>query len=144
MKFQLLGALALLSSVAVAHAAPCGYCHKPIVGTPYVLKNAKHSEQFKCAYCAVADASGADDWKGDVTMIAPSENAKKPVTLKRVGGKWKQFPASAVFTEASPIRHSKCGEQYRAFTTKAAAQKYIKTGAADKVISLAELVRKAS
>jgi len=139
--FALLAPLALCASTVSAMADGCGYCHKPIIGTPYVLKNAAHSEKFKCAYCAVADASSADDWKGNVTMIAPSENPKKPVTLKRVGGKWKAFPATAAFTEAKPIKHQICGSQYRAFTSAKAAQAYVKTGRADKVISLAQLVK---
>jgi len=142
-----LGALALLlplafgAFTAFANADGCGYCHKPIIGTPYVLKNAAHSEKFKCAYCAVADASNADDWKGNLTMIAPSQNPKLPITLKRIGGKWKAFPAGAAFTEASPIKHHICGQQYRAFTSASAAQAYVKTGQADKVISLAQLVK---
>jgi len=144
MKSQLLTVAALLASAAIASAASCGYCHQPIQGTPYILKNAKHTEAFKCAYCAVADAQGEPDWKGDVLLISPSENPKKPVTLKRVGGKWKMFPATAVFTEASPIKHRVCGKQYRAFTTQAAAQAYIKSGGADAVISLAQLIQKAS
>ena len=144
MKSHFFGAVALLLCVATAQAAKCGYCHQSIQGTPYILKNAKHSEEFKCAYCAVADAQGEADWKGDVSLFAPSENSKKPVTLKRIGGKWKMFPATAVFTEASPIKHRICGQQYRAFTTQAAAQAYIKTGGADKVISLAQLIQKAS
>lgn len=144
MKSRFLVALALWSSAGVASAAQCGYCHKPIQGAPYVLKNAAHSEPFKCAYCAIADAQGEPDWKGDVLMIAPSENPKKPVTVKRSSGKWKMFPATAVFTQASPIKHRVCGEQYRAFTNRAAAQAYIQAGGADAVISLAQLVQKAS
>jgi len=141
------GALALLAPLALcafsasASADKCGYCHQSIMGTPYVLKNASHSEKFKCAYCAVADASSGDDWKGNLTMIAPSENPAKPVTLKRIGGKWRAFPATAAFTEAMPIKHKMCGSQYRAFTNAKAAQAYLKTGGADKVISLAQLVK---
>ena len=144
MKTQALAILALLTSGAVGFAAQCGYCHKSIEGTPYILKNKTHSEAFKCTYCAIAEAQGEADWKGDVTMISPSENPKKPVTVKRIGGQWKMFPTTAVFTEASPIKHKKCGEQFRAFTTKAAAQAYIKSGQADKVISLTQLIQKAS
>lgn len=141
---HLLTPLALLASVAVASAAQCAYCHKSIDGVPYVLKNQAHTESYKCAYCAVAEAVGEADWKGDVTMISPSENPKKPVTVKRVGGKWKMYPTTAVFTEASPIKHRVCGEQYRAFTTRAAADAYIKSGKADAVVSLAQLIEKAS
>ncbi len=144
MKSQVLAIVALLTSGVAAFAAQCGYCHKPIDGTPYILKNKAHSEAFKCTYCAIAEAQSEAAWKGDVTMISPSENPKVPVTVKRIGGKWKLFPATAVFTEASPIKHRMCGDQFRAFTSKAAAQAYIQAGKADKVISLTQLVQKAS
>lgn len=144
MKAQFLVVLALISSGVATMAAQCTYCHKTIDGPPYILKNQTHTAAFKCTYCAIAQAQTEAEWKGDVTLISPSEDPKKPVTVKRVSGKWKMFPATAAFTEASPIKHKKCGEQFRAFTTKAAAQAYIQSGQADKVISLDQLIQKAS
>jgi hypothetical protein len=129
-----------LASGTAAFAVDCEYCQKPIEGQPYVLKAGKKSAFFKCVFCAIADA---EQYSGDLSIISPSENPKQPVVLKRVKQKWSAFPAGAAFVSSPKPKHRICGEQYRAFTSWAAAQKYIAQNAElveAKPLTLAQII----
>lgn len=143
MKLPLLlaGALALVSVPAVpalAHDAPCPYCNMKVSDdTAAVLKAGRKRIEYKCVYCALAEAK-TEYPTGDLTVNAPSEKAGQPVVLKRTGSAWKAFPASATFVSPAKIKHKICQEQARAFTTQAAAQVYAKANGGD-VLTLAQL-----
>ncbi len=115
--------------VAFAHEAPCPFCDMTITqDTPtqdneVALRAGRKRIEYKCVYCAIADAK--TEYKGDVTIAAPSEKKGQPVVIKRTGDKWSATPATAYFVNAERPKHRICQVQYRAFTSKAAAQAYI-------------------
>jgi Alkylmercury lyase len=114
---------------AMAHEAPCPYCNMTITqdtaeqDNETVLKIGRKRVEYKCVYCALAEAK--TEYKGDVTILAPSEKKGEPVTLKRTGGKWTATPETVYFVSNAPLKHKVCNVQARAFTTQAAAQAYI-------------------
>jgi len=89
----------------------------------------------------VAEANS--EYKGDLSISAPSEKKGNPVVLKRTGGKWMAMPMTAAFVmPLGKVKHRTCQTQARAFRTKAAAQAYAaKTGG--RVTTLADLVASA-
>lgn len=131
---------------ATAHEADCPYCSQPITqDTPtqdneVVLKYGRKRIEYKCVYCAVAEAK--TEYKGgDVAIAAPSEKKGEPVIVKRTGGNWSATPATAVFVAQTPVKHRSCQVTARAFRTKSAADSYIKAnGLKSQPISLAQLV----
>ena len=130
MKHLLLaGALALVCAPAIpalAHDAPCPYCNMKVSDeTASVLKMGRKRIEYKCVYCALAEAK-TEYPTGDLTVYSPSEKPGVSVVSKRVGGKWSVLPASATFVAPAKIKHKVCQEQARAFTNKAAAQAYAK------------------
>lgn len=116
---------ALNVTPAFAHEAPCPYCQMTVNdATAAVLRSGRKRVEYKCVYCALAEAK--TEFKGDLTVSSPSEKAGKPVVLKRTGGKWTAMPATAYFVSPQHLKHSKCQAQARAFTSKAAAQSFAK------------------
>lgn len=114
---------------AFAHEAPCPYCAMKITqDTPtqdneVALKVGRKRIEYKCIYCALAEAK--TEYKGDLSISAPSEKKGKPVVLKRTANKWTALPATAHFVSRDPLKHKMCDVQARAFSTKEAAQSYI-------------------
>ena len=135
-----------------AHEAPCPYCGMTITqDTPtqdneVALKVGRKRIEYKCVYCALADAN--TEYQGDLSILAPSEKKGEPVMLMREGGKWSAMPAAPYFVSATALKHKVCQAQARAFTTKDAAQAYIdanKDTLADaKPLTLDEMVQLAS
>lgn len=110
---------------AFAHEAPCPYCQMTVNdATAAVLRAGRKRVEYKCVYCALAEAK--TEYQGDVAVSAPSEKAGKRVVLKRTGGKWTALPATAYFVAPQHIKHKVCQAQARAFTTRAAAQSFAK------------------
>jgi hypothetical protein len=132
-----------ITSVASAHEGPCPYCSMPITqDTPtqdneVALKIGRKRIEYKCVYCAVAEAN--TEYKGDLSIYAPSEKKGEPVVLKRTGDKWSVLPKTAYFVSNDKVKHRTCEVQARAFTTEKEAQTYAKEKNL-KTISLEELV----
>jgi hypothetical protein len=61
--------------------------------------------------------------KGDLIVYAPSEKVGEPVVLKRTAGEW-SAPEGTVFLNAFK-RHKDCALESRAFTSRAAFDKYV-------------------
>ena len=115
---------------ASAREADCPYCDRAITqdtatrDNKTVLKYGKKRIEYKCVYCAVSEAK-TEYSKGDLSISAPSEKKGAPVIIKRVDGKW-SAPAGAVFVADKPLKHKVCQVTARAFTSKRAAESYIK------------------
>jgi len=113
---------------ARAHEAQCPHCKLDVVqDTPQqdnevALKFGRKRIEYRCVYCAVVQAR--TEFKGDLTILAPSEIKAKPVQLARKGEAWTAAPATAAFV-AVKAPHEKCAVTYRAFTTPAAAAAYV-------------------
>ena len=129
---------------ALAHEADCPYCDMSITeNTPTqdnkaALIQGKKRVSYKCVYCAVADAKS--EYKGNLSISAPSEKKGRPVLIKRIGAKWSTLPATAAFVNPSKnLKHRVCQQQSRAFTTKAAAAAYAKANNGE-VVTLARLI----
>lgn len=120
-----LGFGVVFGSVAVsAHGVECAYCSIDVAPADVVtMTHAGKAHKYKCVYCALDEAQG--EYKnGNAVVSAPSEKKGKPVVIRRVGGKWIS-PAGASFVGPAKLRHPICNVQYRAFTSRAAAQAYI-------------------
>lgn len=140
--------LALLPFAAVAHEVPCPFCGlKTVQATKtqdneVVLRFGKKRIEYRCVYCAIADAGKYD---GDLVIYAPSETKGNPVLVTRTGGKWatvkeadgKLVPEEGVVFLNAFKDHAHCATLSRAFHTKEALAKYVKDA---KPLSLEELV----
>lgn len=129
--FVLLG----VPAFAAAHEVPCPFCGLKVVqGTKtqdneVVLRYGKKKIEYRCVYCALADAKRYD---GDLIVYAPSEAVGKPVLLQRTAGKWsvvkeadgKLVPEEGVVFINDFKSHPKCAMLSRAFHTKAGFDKY--------------------
>lgn len=128
---------------AMAHEGECPYCQMSLTqdtatqDNEVALKYGRKRIEYKCVYCAFAEAK-SEFPKGDLTINAPSEKKGKPVIIKRTGGKWSALPATAAFVGADKAKHRVCQTQYRAFTSKAAAQAYA-TKNGGKVMTLGQM-----
>ena len=126
-------ALSLTSVPSFAHEAPCPYCNMTVTqdtatqDNEVALKIGRKRIEYKCVYCALADAKTA--YTGDLSILAPSEKKDEPVKLLRQNGKWSAVTpgaaTDAAFVMAAPIKHKICDRQARAFSSAAAAQQYI-------------------
>lgn len=141
-----LGALAVASTVSVptlglrrafAHEAPCPYCNISVSDdTASVLNVGRKRIEYKCVYCALAEAQS--EYKGDLKVTSPSEKKGQPVVLKRTSGGWSALPASAFFVMPARLKHKICQAQARAFTTQAAATAFAKSSGGE-VLNLAQM-----
>lgn len=117
---------------AQAHEATCPVCKLDVVqDTPtqdneVALKFGRKRIEYRCVWCAMSDAK---TYKGDLTILAPSEIKGKPVLISRKGGQWLTAPEGSVFV-AQKADHKHCQTTYRAFTTKAAFEAHVKKNAA--------------
>lgn len=123
--------LALLSTVgmpavSLGHEGDCPYCKMPLVqnskdqDNEVVVKFGNKRIEYRCVYCVIKDQKR---YKSDLIVYAPSEKVGEPVVLKRIDGKW-SAPEGAVFLNTFK-KHSECAELSRAFSSKAAYEKYV-------------------
>lgn len=102
----------------------CPYCAMPL-GAPSTqvwLTSGSKKVAYRCVFCAVSEAK--TEYKGNLSIKAPTENSKKPLILKRTGGHWSLNQKSAAFVGKN-ISHKNCPTGYHAFTSSAAAKRYI-------------------
>jgi hypothetical protein len=133
---------------AFAHEAPCPFCGQTITqdtasqDNEVALKAGRKRIEYKCVFCALSDA--ATEYKGDISILAPSKKKGEPILLKRETGKWSAAPEGAVFV-AHKASHKICQQTYRAFTSAEAAKAYIaanKDAVGDAVpVSLDEMLK---
>jgi hypothetical protein len=124
----LLAASNLMIAPAFAHEAPCPYCGQTITqetkeqDNETVLKIGRKRIEYKCVFCALAEAK--TEYKGDLSILAPSEKKGEPIKLERKDGKW-TASAEGVRFAAQKGSHKVCQVLYRAFTTEDSAKAYI-------------------
>jgi hypothetical protein len=112
---------------AQAHEATCPVCKLDVVqdteklDNEVALKFGRKRIEYRCVYCALTDAK---TYKGDLTILAPSEIKGKPVVLSRKGDEWSVLPETAVFV-GHKVNHRSCQLGYRALTTRDAFDKWI-------------------
>ena len=112
---------------ALAHEAKCPVCKLDVVqdtdklDNEVALKFGRKRIEYRCVYCALTDAK---NYKGDITILAPSELKGKPVVLTRTGDKWSVQPETAVFV-SQKVNHRSCQLGYRALTNQAAFDKWV-------------------
>lgn len=126
MKRLLLIIALVLSSFALSHEGDCPYCKMALVqntkdqDNEVVVKFGNKRIEYRCVYCVFKDQKR---YKSDLIVYAPSEKVGEPVVLKRTEGKW-SAPEGAVFLNTFK-KHSDCAELSRAFSSKAAFEKYV-------------------
>jgi hypothetical protein len=120
----------LFAAPALAHETPCPYCKMTVTqDTPaqdneVALRYGRKRIEYKCVWCAVADVSRGTYKDSDVTLLAPSEKKSQPIEITRKSGKW-AAPAGTVFLGVK-ASHRICQNTYRAFSSKAAFDAYVK------------------
>jgi hypothetical protein len=125
------------TAIAFAHEAPCPYCNVAVSdATAAILKVGRKRIEYKCVYCALAEAK--TEYQGDLTVTAPSEKPSKSIVLKRTAGKWIATPSTAYFVTPTRIKHKVCQAQARAFTNKNAASAFAKSSGGT-AMSLAQM-----
>lgn len=132
-----------MSSMAMAHEGDCPYCKLKLVqntkdqDNEVVLKVGNKRIEYRCLYCVIKDQKR---YKGDLVVYAPSEKKGEPIILKRTAGKW-TAPEGTVFMNSFK-KHADCSALSRAFSSKAALNKYASanghTGV--KALTLAEFI----
>lgn len=103
----------------------CPYCAMPL-GAPSTqvwLRSGSKRVAYRCVYCAVSEAK--TEYKGNLSIQAPTENSKKPLIIKRTGGRWSVNIKGASFVGNMKVSHKSCPTSEHAFTSSAAAKKYI-------------------
>ena len=106
---------------AFAHDTDCPYCKLKVVqdtreqDNEVVLRYGRKRIEYRCVFCALTEAN---KYKGDLTVLAPSEKKGLPIEILRTGDKW-TAPEGTVFV-AVKNSHKVCQTTYRAFTTRAA------------------------
>lgn len=114
---------------ALAHDADCPYCKLKVTqdtateDNEVALRYGRKRIEYKCVFCAVADANNGAYKDGDVTILAPSEKKGQLIPITRKAGKW-SAPAGTVFV-AKKASHRVCQVTYRAFTSKAGFDAYV-------------------
>jgi hypothetical protein len=121
-----------LAENAFAHEAPCAFCKRSVVqdtqqtDNETALRFGRKRIEYRCVFCALTDAQNAKSFAtGDVTILAPSEKKGLPIPITRAGEKW-SAPAGTVFLGSDKVNHAVCAGTYRAFTTRAALDAYVK------------------
>jgi len=114
-----------MSSMARAHEADCPYCKLKIVQNTKEMDNevtvkvGNKRIEYRCVFCVFKDQK---KYSGDLVVYAPSEKKGEPIVLKRTAGKW-TAPEGTVFLNGFK-KHADCAQLSRAFTSKAAMDKY--------------------
>jgi hypothetical protein len=149
-------ALLAVSAFAAAHEVPCPFCGLKVVqatktqDNEVVLRYGKKKIEYRCVYCALADANKYD---GDLIVYAPSETKGQPVLLQRTAGKWsvvkeadgKLVPEEGIVFVNEFKSHPQCASLSRAFHTKAGFDKYVAENKVKeaKALTLDEIVQAA-
>jgi hypothetical protein len=102
----------------------CPYCAMPLdaPSTQVWLHSGSKKVAYRCVFCAVSEAK--TEYKGNLSIQAPTENSKKPLIIKRTGGHWSLNLKGAAFV-GKKVSHKFCPTAYHAFTSSAAAKRYI-------------------
>jgi hypothetical protein len=130
-KILFIAVLSLIEFTAFVTSIPaqaanrmCPYCAMPL-GAPSTqvwLQIGSKKVAYRCVFCAVSEAK--TEYKGNLSIQAPTENSKKPLIIKRTGGHWSLNLKSATFV-GKKVSHKFCPTAYHAFTSRAAAKRYI-------------------
>jgi hypothetical protein len=117
-----------------AHETDCAFCKLPVVqdtatqDNEVALRYGRKRIEYRCLVCALADAKTA--YKGDVTILAPSETKNKPVVITRNSGRWSAGEGAAAFLSDGHDNHRVCYLTNRAFGSRAALDAYVKKNGA--------------
>ena len=120
--------VALLVSPVAAHDTDCPLCSRPVMQDTAVQDNetalrfGRKRIEYRCVFCALSEAHS--QYKGDLTVLAPSEIKGKPVEVSRKAGRWSVLPQGAVFVGVG-AGHAVCPTTFRAFSTRAAFDTYV-------------------
>jgi hypothetical protein len=149
---KLLGGALMLFLVAspaakvFAHEAECPHCGLDIVQNTATQDNetalmyGKKRIEYRCVLCAIAD--GDKSYKGDLTVLVPSETKGKPIEIARKDGKW-SAPEGTILL-GQKVKHKYCQTGYRAFRSQSAFDAHVQKNKIllmdAKAITLAELV----
>lgn len=112
---------------AFAHEAKCPHCELDVVqntatqDNEVALKYGKKRIEYRCVMCAIAD--GNKSYKGDLTILAPTEIKGKPVEIVRKEGRW--TAPDGIVILGQKVKHRYCQTGYRVFTTKAAFDAHV-------------------
>jgi hypothetical protein len=115
-----------LPGPGTAHEAQCPVCKLDVVQDTETTDNevairfGRKRIEYRCLQCALQDAPS---YRGDVTILAPSEVKGKPVLIQRKEGAWSVQPADAVFLSVKS-EHRDCWIANRAFATRAGFEKW--------------------
>ena len=113
---------------AYAHQAKCPFCEQDVVqdtadqDNEVALRYGKKRIEYRCVMCAIADSK---NYKGDVTVISPTEIMGKPALIARKNGQWTSEPQGLIFI-GEKVKHRHCQLGYRAFMTKSAFDEHVK------------------
>ena len=117
----------ILALPARAHEAKCPHCELDIVqntatqDNEVALKFGKKRIEYRCVMCAIADANKS--YKGDVTILAPTEMKGKPAQIVRKNGSWSAPEGIVVLGQK--VKHRYCQTGYRVFTNRAAFDSHV-------------------
>ena len=146
------GALALFLAASpvkmvFAHEADCPHCGLDVVqntatqDNEAAVKFGKKRIEYRCVLCAIADADKT--YKGDLTVLAPSETKGQPIEIARKDGQW-SAPAGTIFL-GQKVKHKYCQTGYRAFRNQGAFDTHVQKNkvllADAKPVALEELVK---
>ena len=130
---------------AIAHETKCPYCKLPVVQDTKELDNevllrvGNKRIEYRCVMCAFAQSKAK--FKGDLTILAPTNVKGKKVTITRKSGQWSADPSTVVFVYQKGD-HKQCQELYRAVPDEKTAAAYAKNkGFNDaKFLTLAQMI----
>ena len=111
-----------LAGAAFAHEAKCAFCNLDVPqdtatqDNEVAIRAGRKRIEYRCAFCALSDAK---TYRGDISILAPSEMHGKPVVISRTNGSWSVEPSGALFA-APKGKPAKCNVIYRAYSTRAA------------------------
>jgi hypothetical protein len=120
----------LVSLPVLAHETDCPRCKLKVVqdtetqDNEVALRYGRKRIEYRCVGCAVADVERGIYKDSDITVLAPSETKGKPIPVTRAASKW-QAPAGTVFVGEN-AGHENCHKTFRAFSSQAAFDTYIK------------------
>jgi hypothetical protein len=117
------------SRPAMAHEATCPYCKLDVPqdteqqDNEVALRYGRKRIEYRCVFCALAQAKS--DYKGDLTILAPSDVKDKPIVISRKDDKWSVSPETALFV-GEKVNHRQCNTGYRAFSTRTGFDAWVK------------------
>ena len=130
-KLLFIAVLSLMTFTAFVTSIPaqaanrmCPYCAMPL-GAPSThvwLQSSSKKVVYRCVFCAVSEAK--TEYKGNLSIQAPTENSKKPLIIKRISGHWSLNQNGAAFVGKN-VSHKFCPTAHHAFTSSASAKHYI-------------------